>query len=139
MYEISDEMKDNMKNFFGGYADDVTTIDAIRELYQTFNYTVDTHTAVAYQVYSDYVKKTGDNTQTLIASTASPFKFPRSVLEGLGEDVSSFNDFELVELLSKKAELVIPNPIKNIDKRPILHSGICDKSELHQVVLDVLK
>ncbi len=102
VYEISDEMKDNMKNFFGGYADDVTTIDAIRELYQTFNYTVDTHTAVAYQVYSDYVKKTGDNTQTLIASTASPFKFPRSVLEGLGEDVSSFNDFELVELLSKK-------------------------------------
>lgn len=139
VYEISPEMKDNMKNFFGGYADDIKTVDAIRELFNAFGYTVDTHTAVAYQVYADYVEKTGDKTQTLIASTASPFKFPRSVLEGLGEDVSAYNDFELVELLSEKAELVIPAPIKDIDKRPVLHSGICDKAELHKVVLDVLK
>lgn len=139
LYEITDTMKNNMKNFFGGYADDAQTVEAISSLYKEFGYTVDTHTAVAYQVYTDYVKRTGDETQTLIASTASPFKFPRSVLEGLGEDVASYNDFELVELLSKKADLVIPAPIKDIDKRPVLHSGICDKDDLDKVVLDVLK
>ncbi len=94
---------------------------------------------MAYQVYTDYVNKTGDKTQTLIASTASPFKFPRSVLEGLGQDVDAFSDFELVELLSKKAGLDIPAPIKDIDKRPVLHNDICDKSQLDSVVLDLLK
>lgn len=139
IYEITPSMKDNMKNFFGGYADDAKTVEAISALYKEYGYTVDTHTAVAYQVYVDYVEKTGDDTQTLIASTASPFKFPRSVLEGLGEDVSNYNDFELVDLLSKKADLEIPAPIKDIDKRPVLHSGICDKNDLNKVVLDVLK
>ncbi len=138
-YEITDTMKENMSCFYGGYADDSKTVEAIEDLFKTHDYTVDTHTAVAYQVYLDYVKETGDTAQTLIASTASPFKFPRSVLEGLGQSVEAFNDFELVELLSKTAELTIPDPIKDIDKRPVLHSGICDKDDLDQVVLNVLK
>ncbi len=139
IYEISDEMKKEMSNFHGGYANDEKTVEAIESLYKEFSYTVDTHTAVAYQVYKDYVEKTGDNTQTLIASTASPFKFPRSVLEGLGEAVDAFDDFELVELLSKKSKIVVPDPIKNIDKRPILHKGICDKTELSSVIVQSLK
>jgi len=138
-YEISAQMKENMKNFYGGFADDDMTIEAIDKLNQTFNYAVDTHTAVAYKVYEDYVENTGDQTHTLIASTASPFKFPRSVLEGLGEKVDGLNDFELVELLSQKTNVEIPEPIKNLDQRPILHSGICDKTELNKVIVDALK
>lgn len=138
-YAISETMKEKMADFYGGYADDTATVSAISKLYKNHGYTVDTHTAVAYQVYTDYVNKTGDKTQTLIASTASPFKFPRSVLEGLGQDVDAFSDFELVELLSKKAGLDIPAPIKDIDKRPVLHNDICDKSQLDSVVLDLLK
>lgn len=138
-YEITDTMKANMSNFLGGYADDKATVHAIKKLKEKFDYTVDTHTAVAYQVYSDYVAKTGDQTQTLIASTASPFKFPRSVLEGLGESVADYNDFELLEKLSNIANLEIPSPIKSIETRPILHKNICDKSELDQVILELLK
>jgi threonine synthase len=138
-YEITSQMKENMRNFIGGYADDKATVEAIASLKEAFDYTVDTHTAVAYQVYRDYVNKTGDKTQTLIASTASPFKFPRSVLEGLGAKVSDFNDFELVEQLAVKANLEIPAPIKSIETRPILHKNICDKAELDQVILKVLK
>ncbi len=138
-YEITPEMKENMSCFYGGYADDQKTVEAIESLYGKYGYTVDTHTAVAYQVYADYVKATGDDAQTLIASTASPFKFPRSVLEGLGQAVDTYNDFELVELLSAKANIEIPAPIKDIDKRPVRHSDICDKDDLDQVILDVLK
>ncbi len=137
-YEITPEMKDNMKNFYGGYADDETTVKAIASLFENFGYTVDTHTAVAYQVYMDYVEKTQDDTQTLIASTASPFKFPRSVLEGLNVATDAFNDFELVEQLAAKATIEVPAPIKNIEDRPILHDGICDKNDLNKVILDVL-
>lgn len=138
-YEVTPEMKSEMENFYGGYASDEDTVKAIAHLYEKYGYTVDTHTAVAYQVYQDYVAKTNDETHTLIASTASPFKFPRSVLEGLKDSVESFNDFELVERLSKIASLEIPEPIKNIDKRPILHSDICDKDDLSSVILKVLK
>jgi len=138
-YEITPEMKNNMKNFYGGYADDVATVKAIAFLYEKYGYTVDTHTAVAYQVYMDYVKKTKDETETLIASTASPFKFPRSVLKGLSINTTELNDFQLVNLLSEKASLTIPEPIKNIEKREILHNGICDKELLSEVILKALK
>lgn len=138
-YEITDAMKDAMSNFYGGCADDNKTVEAIADLNTSYNYTADTHTAVAYQVYKDYVEKTGDQTETIIASTASPFKFPRSVLEGYNESVEAFNDFELVERLSKLANLEIPTPIKDIDKRPVRHAGICDKDDLSLVVLDLLK
>ncbi len=138
-YEVTSSMKHSMEMFFGGYASDEATIEAIAELQSTYGYTVDTHTAVAYQVYKDYVKKTGDQTETIIASTASPFKFPRSVLSGYDEIVDAFDDFELVERLSKIAGLEVPEPIKNIDRRPIRHTDICDKSELSSVILNLLK
>ena len=138
-YQITDAMKNNMRYFYGGFADDKDTVKAISDLKANYNYTVDTHTAVAYQVYKDYIEKTGDKTQTLIASTASPFKFPRSVLEGLNEPVDNYDDFELVERLSKSTKIDVPGPIKHIEKRSILHESICDKSELDQVILKVLK
>jgi threonine synthase len=138
-YQITDAMKKNMNHFYGGYADDKDTVKAIADLKANFDYTVDTHTAVAYEVYKGYVAKTGDTTQTLIASTASPFKFPRSVLEGLDVPVDNYNDFELVEKLAHLAHLEVPGPIKRIEDRPILHKDICDKNKLEQVILDVLK
>lgn len=138
-YEISDSMKQSMSHFYGGCANDEKTIEAISELQRTYGYTADTHTAVAYQVYRDYIEKTGDMTETVIASTASPFKFPRSVLEGYNEPVDAYNDFELFERLSKIAGLEIPEPIKNIDKRPVRHANICDKDELSSVILNLLK
>lgn len=138
-YEITPKMKDNMASFYGGYADDAQTVKTIASLYERYNYVVDTHTAVAYAVYEQYVEKSGDQTATLIASTASPFKFPRSVLEGLNEDVTAYDDFQLVERLATLANLEVPEPIKSIEKRPIHHKDICDKTELSDVILRVLK
>jgi len=100
---------------------------------------VDTHTAVAYHVYRRYVEENGDRTPTLIASTASPFKFGRSVAEGLGLEVEGRDDFELIKLLARHSGLEVPEPIRGIADRPIRHPGTCGKDEMKKVVEDLLQ
>ena len=85
-YEVTDAVKAKLtEQFYGGFCDDAETKATIAELYQKYGYTCDTHTAVAVKVYEDYRKETGDTTKTLIASTASPFKFSASVLDALAK------------------------------------------------------
>lgn len=138
-YEISDDMKLKMKMFTGGYASDEETVETIKALYDQYQYVADTHTAVAYKVYQDYVKRTGDQTQTLIASTASPFKFADSVAVGLGIDIEGINAFELVNVLSKSTGLSIPESIKDLESKTILHPTSVDKNELKEAVVSRLR
>ena len=138
-YKITDTMKENMNDFYGGYATDIETIKTIETSYKKHNYVIDPHTAVAYSVYENYVKQTGDKTYTLIASTASPYKFTRSVAEGVGVSSESYNDFELINILSEKTGLSIPQSIKGLDKRKILHNSTCEKTELGTIVKNILK
>ena len=74
--------------FEGGFCDDVQTKQTIAQLFDEKKYLADTHTAVAVKVYEDYRERTGDTTPTVIASTASPFKFCQSVISALGGTVS---------------------------------------------------
>jgi len=138
-YEISDSMKKNMDAFYGGFVDDDKTIETIKDLYDQYEYVVDTHTAVGYRVYEDYVKATGDTRHTLIASTASPFKFTRSVVDGIGIDSKSNNDFELIDILAEKTGLSVPESIQGLADRPIYHKTTCEKTEMKKVVEEILK
>jgi len=138
-YEIDDAMKAGMEDFYGGFADDRETVQTIGELHREFGYVVDTHTSVGYQVYRQYVRESGDDRPALIASTASPFKFGRSVAEGLGIPVAGKNDFELIDLLSVQSDLDIPEPIRGLADRPILHPGTCEKNEMKRVVEELLR
>jgi len=138
-YEISGEMRAGMENFYGNYADDEETVKTIAELYRNFDYVVDTHTAVGYRVYRRYVEESGDSRPTLIASTASPFKFGRSVADGLGIPTEGKSDFELIDLLAEKAGLEVPEAIRGIAERPVRHPDTCDGSEMKKVVEEYLK
>ena len=138
-YKITGAMKSNMNNFYGGYADDNATIETIGALYKKYGYVVDPHTAVAYSVYKDYIKLTGDKTHTLIASTASPYKFTRSVAEGVGVPSGSYDDFELIDILSEKTGLIVPDSIKGLADREILHDSTCEKTELRKIIESILK
>ena len=82
-YQVSGAVKEKMSDFFGGFADEEETKKAIAEMYEKYGYLIDTHTAVAYKVYEDYRNATGDETPTVIASTASAYKFAVSVAEAL--------------------------------------------------------
>jgi len=138
-YKISDELKDNMKIFYGGYADEFDTLKAIEDVYNKSNYLIDTHTAVAYSVYKNYLNTTGDNTKTIIAATASPFKFTRSVCDALKIGMKDTTDFELVKLLSNKTAIPIPPPIHNIETKPILHDTLCEKNDIKDAIKNILE
>ena len=83
-YQVSDSIRKGMSCFYGGFADEDETKQAIAEMYEKYGYLIDTHTAVAYKVYEDYRKTSGDDTPAVIASTASAYKFAASVAEALG-------------------------------------------------------
>lgn len=140
-YELPQYMKDKLSSFFGGYTSDEDTKDTIKKVYDLHSYVIDTHTAVAYKVYEDYVKATGDcNTETLIAATASPFKFTRAVVESLtGENYDDLNDFDLVKKLSVVTGLPVPKSIENLNEQKIIHNTVIDVSDMKKTISDFLK
>ena len=139
-YEVTDAVKAKLtEQFYGGFCDDAETKATIAELYQKYGYTCDTHTAVAVKVYEDYRKETGDTTKTLIASTASPFKFSASVLDALGKKPANGTDeYDMVELLHEVSSMEIPQSLAALKTKPRRFEGSIDKSEMQQFVLQEL-
>ena len=138
-YEITEQMKANLEDFYGNFASEAETAEEINRLYRTCGYVIDTHTAVASAVYRKYRKETGDNTKTVIASTASPFKFTRSVMNSIDTKYETMDDFALVDELSALAGLAVPKAIEEIRTAPVLHNRQCDVNEMKDVVKDFLK
>ena len=121
-YTITPEMKAQLKDFYGNYCSEEETKEAIREVYKTSDYVIDTHTAVAAGVYKKYVSETEDHLPTVIASTASPYKFTRSVMDALGEDHKDLDDFGLVDALSALSKVPVPRAVEEIRTAPLLHT-----------------
>lgn len=132
-YKVSQKIKDGMADFYGGYADVDTTNRTIGEMYADHDYLMDTHTAVAYKVYEDYKEATGDNTPTIIASTASAYKFAESVAKsiGLGEEE---NGFRYVEALTERTGVEVPKGLKDLDKKEVKHTGVIDVDQMQATV-----
>lgn len=130
IYSIPDRYKDFLNRFYGEYADTQEVYEAIDKMYKEENYLMDTHTGVAYVVYNKYVKETRDNKQCLIASTASPYKFPRSICNAIGLGVDLLNDFEVVKLLNDESEVAIPENLKDLDKQEIIHKEVWNKEDM---------
>lgn len=139
-YEVTDAVKAKMSElFYGGFCDDAATKATIAEIYQKYGYTCDTHTAVAVKVYEDYRKETGDTTKTLIASTASPFKFSASVLDALGKKpAEAADEYDMVEILHEASGLDIPASLAALKTKPRRFEGSIDKTEMQQFVLQEL-
>lgn len=138
-YEITESMKDGLKDFVGGYATEEETAKAIKRVYENADYVIDTHTGVAASVYYDYKAASSDTAKTLIVSTASPFKFGRSVMEALGKGDDSMGDFELVDELSEVAKVKVPNAVEEIRSANILHKTVCEKNDMQKTVETILK
>ncbi|MDE5892496.1 MAG: threonine synthase, partial [Acetatifactor sp.] len=100
---------------------------------------IDPHTAVAASVFGKYTEKTGDETAAVIASTASPFKFTRSVMNAIDSKYDSMTDFELVDELSRLANVAVPAAIEEIRNAPVLHDNICEVDEMPDMVKKFLK
>ncbi len=134
VYTITDEMKSKLVNFVGGYATQEETLGYIRELYEKTGYVLDTHTGVAAYVYDKYVKETGDKKVSVIASTASPFKFSRAVMSAIKGVEDTRDDFEIIDELSELAKVAEPKAITEIRTAPVLHDTVCETEEMEQQV-----
>lgn len=137
-YEITEEMKAYLKDFYGNYASEEETAGTIHDIYDRTGYVIDTHTAVAACVYKKYQKDTSDGKVTVIASTASPYKFTRSVMKAIDSKYQSGQDFELVDKLYELSGVKIPMAIEEIRTAPVLHSRVCDKTQMKRTVMDIL-
>ena len=135
-YEITAEMKEQLKDFYGNYTTEAETAEVIKDLYAKTGYVIDTHTAVAAGVYHKYLKETNDtDTKTVIASTASPYKFTRSVMDAIDkEKYDSMTDFELVDELSRISNVKVPQAIEDIRSAKVLHDTVCEVDEMESVV-----
>ena len=138
-YTVSDEMKQKISElFYAGCADDELTKAEIKKQFEQNDYLADPHTAVALSVYDDYVEKTGDDTLTVIASTASPFKFSHGVYEALTGECGSESEFELIDKLAEKTNCEVPAPLASLkDKKPRFND-CCEKTQMEKVVFDML-
>ncbi|TEB13464.1 threonine synthase [Pelotomaculum propionicicum] len=126
--------------FWSDFASDSDTLATIKAVHQRYGYVMDTHTAVGMRVYERYREETGDGTKTVIASTASPFKFNESVVKAiLGEDaVKGKNELELLEVLAVKSRLEIPAGLRNLDQKPVLFKNVVSKEEMTEAVRNLL-
>ena len=137
-YEITPQMKEALKDFYGNYTSEEEMEEVIRSLYEKTGYIIDTHTAVASGVYNKYKEATGDETKTVIASTASPFKFARSVMDSIDKKYDSMGDFELVDELSKIGKVAVPPAIEEIRTADILHNTVCEVEQMQDTVKSFL-
>jgi len=133
-YSIDEDMKKKLEDFEGGFASEAEVAETIRRVYEKTGYVMDTHTAVASTVYENYRKTSADGTPTVIVSTASPFKFTRSVMEAVAGSVEGKSDFELIDKLSQIANVSIPNAIEEIRTAEVLHDTVCDKEDMKNQV-----
>lgn len=137
-FTVSEEIKTKMGElFWGGCCDDKATLETIKELFSEYGYLCDTHTAVAMNVYKQYVKTTGDDRATVIASTASPYKFANSVLSAVS-DKKAESEFETVRLLSEITGTEIPEPIKALENATVRFKEICEKDDMLSAVYGAL-
>ena len=137
-YTITEEMKAQLGDFYGNFCSEEETANTISEIYKDSNYVIDTHTAVAAGVYKKYVSETDDHLPTVIASTASPYKFTRSVMDALGEDHKDLDDFGLVDALSALSKVPVPRAVEEIRTAPVLHDKVVDAVDMPAAVKEIL-
>ena len=138
-YVITDAMKAELSEFFGAFGSEEETAVKIKEVYDKEGYVMDTHTAVAAVAYDKYKAATGDDkTPTVIASTASPYKFTRSVMDAIDPAYDAEDDFELVDELNKVSKTEIPKAIEEIRTAPVLHDTVCETVAMEDEVKKIL-
>ena len=137
-YEITEEMQAQLADFYGNFATEAETAAAIRSIYEKDGYVIDPHTAVAASVYHKYRSETGDHTKTVIASTASPYKFAGSVMPAIDEKYKGMPDFELIDALRQISGVAEPKAVTELRTAPVRHTTVCDADQMEQTVINWL-
>lgn len=141
-FTVDNGVKGKLENILtSGFADQAQTLQTIKETFDKFGYTIDTHTAVGLKVYLDYAERTGDSTVTVVDSTASPYKFNNAVLEAVkgAEAVEGKNEFEVLDELSRVSNTEIHPGLRNLDTKPVRHDKVAEKEQIKTVIKELMK
>lgn len=138
MYTITADMKNELKDFIAEFAVEGDTLTAINKEFVTNNYMIDPHTAVAKAAFDQYFARTEDKTKSVIISTASPYKFTESTLVAIDEKYKGVDDFALVNELNAVSKTPIPNAVKDLATKEILHTAYCDQQSMKDMILSFL-
>lgn len=138
-YEVTEDVKKKIsEEFWAGCCNDEETKAAINAVYRKYSYTCDTHTAVAVKVYEDYKKATGDAAKTVIASTASPYKFSAAVLEALEGGKSDIDEYAKVDRIAELSKLPVPAALADLKNKSQRFNDVIEKADQKQYVLRTL-
>ncbi len=122
LFKVDDSTRQHLRNnLYAGYADEAATLAEIRRVKDKYNYVMDTHTAVGSAVYEQYRAQTGDTTPTILASTASPFKFAESVLQALDGQPTELYGEDMLASLAKKSGMPLHRALEGLEHKPVLH------------------
>ena len=126
--------------FVGGFADETGVTKTISDVYDRTDNVIDTHTAVGFNIYNRYHQRSGDECKTVFASTASPFKFSPAVMDSIrGNGYSNGRSVEtIIKELSEESGLEIPEGIKDLSSKEILHKDVIDKEDMQNKVEEIL-
>lgn len=134
MYALPQRALDELKRTFSaGWCTEEDTLATIKRIFDETGYLMDPHTAVAQCVYERYLEKTGDKTQTVLLSTANPYKFASDVLgafEPAGED-----DFANAVRLQMLTDAPIPKGMRELRGKPERHHDVCELADMPKRVL----
>lgn len=135
-----DALRELQDEFWAGFATEEETMKAIKDSYERYGYLLDPHTAVGYKVYQNYKERTGDPSPTIIASTASPFKFNQSVAGAvMGEEKSGVKDeFKLLVELAEFTKSEIPANLRGLAEKPVRHRNVVSPTQMEKAVREVL-
>ncbi|HBQ64369.1 MAG TPA: hypothetical protein DD727_05515 [Clostridiales bacterium] len=140
-FDVNGTLREKIQKYFwGGYCTEKGTLETISDIYREYGYLIDTHTAVSVDVYDKYVISTRDMTPAVIVSTASPFKFNAHVVRAVFPDMdpTGFDEYALIRLLSSRTGLPVPEGLKDLQRKPILHQRTCARDEMTDVAVQVL-
>jgi len=136
-YSVPAELKEAIQaEFWAGCCGDRTAKSSIKSVWEKYRYLCDTHTATAWAVAEDYVNQTEDTRPMVVLSTASPYKFPASVLEAIGGDMTG-SEFDQMERLQRITGVAIPANLATLRGKTERHTGVIGKAEMLEFVLSL--
>ncbi len=136
-YRISAEELAKIRSIFdAGFANDETTLDTIKSVYEKHGYIMDTHTAVAWKVYEDWMKDKDNGYKSVVLSTASAYKFSNSVMNAIGKEYG--DEFDALEKLYVETGSKIPGSLVGIKEKPVVHKNVVKKEDMLTFVADMV-
>ncbi len=137
-YEVPETIREGLADFAAGYAETDEAEAAIRRYWEEHAYLMDTHTAVAAAVYGAYRAETGDETPTVIVSTASPYKFAEAVSAAIGLPERE-NGFAALTALAEATRVPVPAGLVGLDRKDVRHPDVCDIGAMPDAVRGSLR